>query len=95
MCIGVPGRITRIFGSAILSMAAVDYGAVTRECCLAYVPEAAIGDYVIVQTGFAISLLDPQEALLILEAFDELGMQIAQADIATTSSPGETCTSWP
>jgi hydrogenase expression/formation protein HypC len=93
MCIALPGRVARIFGSAILPMATVDYGAVTRECCLAYVPDAALGDYVIVQGGFAISLLDTQEALHVLAAFQEIGLLGARREATTPTPPGETCTS--
>jgi hydrogenase expression/formation protein HypC len=94
MCIAVPGKIARIFGSALLPMGTVDYGDTTRDCCLAYVPEAAVGDYVIVQTGFAIALLEPQEALQTLAAFHDIGVLPAPAETATPPARGETCTSW-
>jgi hydrogenase expression/formation protein HypC len=45
-----------------MPMAKVDFGGITREACLAYVPEARIGDYVLVHVGFAISKVDEQEA---------------------------------
>ena len=43
-------------------MAKVDFGGITREACLSYVPEAQIGDYVLVHVGFAISRIDEEEA---------------------------------
>ena len=93
MCIALPGKIARIFGSALLPMATVDYGVMTKECCLAYVPEAAVGDYVIVQSGFAISLLEIHEALSTLAAFHEVGLLGAPAEAAVPASLGERCTS--
>ncbi|MFD2417122.1 HypC/HybG/HupF family hydrogenase formation chaperone [Amycolatopsis pigmentata] len=66
MCLGIPGRITAITGDG-LPMGTVDFGGVRREVCLAYTPEAGVGDYVIVHVGFAISLLDEEEAVRTLE----------------------------
>jgi hydrogenase expression/formation protein HypC len=54
-------------------MGMVDFGGVTREVCLAYVPEARVGDWAIIHVGFAISLLDEEEARSSLEALRELG----------------------
>ncbi len=45
-----------------MRMGKVDFGGITREVCLAYVPEAQVGDYVIVHVGFAISVLSEEEA---------------------------------
>lgn len=67
-----------------MRMGRVDFGGVIREVCLAYVPEARIGDYVIVHVGFAISQLDEDEAqetirLLVESGIleEELGTQLA------------------
>jgi len=62
MCLGVPGKIIEISENNGLLMGHIDFGGVTREICLAYVPEAKVGDYVIVHAGFALNLLDEQEA---------------------------------
>jgi hydrogenase expression/formation protein HypC len=67
MCLAVPGRITRIADERGLRMGDVDFGGVTRRVCLAYVPEAAVGDYAIVHAGFAISTLDQEVAARTLE----------------------------
>lgn len=67
MCLGIPGKITKVAESALLRMGKVDFGGVVREVCLAYVPEANVGDYVVVHVGFAISQIDEEEAR---EAFD-------------------------
>jgi len=55
-------------------MGKVDFGGVAREACLAYVPEAQVGDYVIVHVGFAISQIDKAEALETLELLVEIGI---------------------
>jgi hydrogenase expression/formation protein HypC len=72
MCLGVPGRITEIYKADSLKMGKVDFGGVVREACLEYVPEAGIGDYVIVHVGFAISQLSEEEALETLEMLREI-----------------------
>ncbi|EIC28976.1 MULTISPECIES: HypC/HybG/HupF family hydrogenase formation chaperone [Methylomicrobium] len=74
MCLAVPGRITRISddNDPLLRKGRVDFSGIVKEISLAYVPEAQIGDYVIVHAGFALSLLGPGEAEASLQAFHEL-----------------------
>ncbi len=72
MCLGIPGKIVEIYKQNDLLMGKVDFGGVLRETCLAYVPEAKIGDYAIIHVGFAISLLDEEQALADLALLDEL-----------------------
>lgn len=62
MCLGIPGKITRIYENNGLRMGKVDFSGVMREVCLEYVPEAQVGDYVMVHVGFAINTLNEQEA---------------------------------
>jgi len=62
MCLGVPGKIVEIHEENGLSMGTIDFGGVTREVCLAYVPEAKVGDYAIIHVGFALNLLSEEEA---------------------------------
>jgi hydrogenase expression/formation protein HypC len=72
MCLGIPGRITEITDGS-LAMGIVDFGGIRKDVCLAYTPEAAIGDYVIVHVGFAITTVDQDEArrtLDVLRAMD-------------------------
>lgn len=57
-----------------MRMAKVDFGGITREVCLAYVPEADVDDYVIVHAGFAISQVDESEALETLDLLVESGI---------------------
>jgi len=63
MCLAVPGKITSISGEdPLLRTGKVDFSGILKEVSLAYVPEAGIGDYVIVHVGFALSRVDEQEA---------------------------------
>ena len=63
MCLATPGRIVRIsMDDPKFPVASVDFGSVTKTAQLVYVPEAQVGDYVIVQAGFAIRRVDEAEA---------------------------------
>ncbi len=73
MCLGVPGRIAELREDPLLRTGTVDFGGVRREVCLACVPEAGLGDYVIVHAGFAISRLDEKEAERTLELLRSMG----------------------
>ncbi len=67
MCLAIPARIIeRREGDDAL----VDLGGVRKTISLALVPEAVVGDYVIVHVGYALSLLDPDEAARTLALFD-------------------------
>lgn len=72
MCLAIPGKIVDIFERDGLKMAKVDYGGIFRETCLEYVPEAQVGEYCVVHVGFAISLLNEQEALESLELLKQV-----------------------
>ena len=72
MCLGVPGKIIEIYMTDTLRMGQIDFGGVKREACLEYVPEAAVGDYVVVHVGFAISRLSEEEAQETLKMLREI-----------------------
>ena len=76
MCLAVPGRVVEITENqeALMRMSKVDFGGISREVCLAYVPEAQVGDYVIVHAGFAISQIDAAEAEETLSLLVEAGI---------------------
>ena len=69
MCLAIPTQITEIDDQ---QMATVTLGGVERRISLVMTPEAQVGDYVLVHTGYAISVLSPEEAQASLEAFAEL-----------------------
>lgn len=77
MCLGVPGKIVEITEGE-LRTGKVAFGGISREVCLEYVPEATLGDWVIVHVGFAISRLDEAEAARTLAYLDEMG-ELAEA----------------
>ena len=63
MCLGIPGRIVEMHDDAGLAMGTVDFGGVRREVCLQYVAgQVNPEDYVVVHVGFAISIVDREEA---------------------------------
>jgi len=68
MCLAVPGKITSISGDdPLMRTGKVDFGGILKEVSLAYVPEAQLGDYVIVHVGFALSRVDEAEAQQVFE----------------------------
>lgn len=81
MCLAIPGQILSITSTDSLMRAGkVSFGGILKEVNLAYVPEASVGDYVVVHVGFAISRLDAAEAervfayLQEIDALNEEGM---------------------
>jgi hydrogenase expression/formation protein HypC len=74
MCLGVPGKVLEIEENPLgMTMGSVSFGGVRKEVCLAYVPDARVGDYVIVHVGFAISRIDEDEARQVFEMLREMG----------------------
>ena len=73
MCLGIPGQVQEIYESAGIRMGKVDFAGITKEVCLAYVPEIQVGDYTIVHVGFAITQLDEAAAQESLRLFTEMG----------------------
>jgi hydrogenase expression/formation protein HypC len=74
MCLAIPGLVETIYEADGIRMGRLQFGGVTKEVCLEYLPNIAIGDYAIVHVGFAISRIDEQSALESLRTFAELGM---------------------
>lgn len=74
MCLAVPGRIVETREEMGIRMATVDFDGIRKEVCLAYLPDAQVGDYAIVHVGFAISQVDEVAALESLALFRELGL---------------------
>jgi hydrogenase expression/formation protein HypC len=73
MCLAIPGKIVSVRGEDPLErMGKIDFGGILKEASLAYVPEANVGDYVIVHVGFALSRVDEAEAHKIFEYLKEM-----------------------
>jgi len=75
MCLAIPGKITRITAELdeIFRMASVSFEGVNREVNLSMVPEAKVGDYVLVHTGLAISIVDEEEAKITFDYLKKMG----------------------
>ena len=74
MCLAVPGCILSIEGDdPLLRSGRVAFAGIVKQASLAYVPEARVGDYVLVHAGFAITILDEMEARRTLAYLEELG----------------------
>lgn len=81
MCLGIPGEVVRwIDRDPLLARAEVRFGELQRVCHLACVPDAEVGDYVIVHAGIAISKVNAHEALRL---FDEIDQMELQQELAT------------
>ena len=74
MCLAIPARVVELTGP---DMARIDVGGVRKEVSLALVEDVAVGDYVIVHVGYALTRLDPEEALRTLAVFAEAGLGAA------------------
>lgn len=75
MCLAIPGRIEAITSAddPLQIKGRVDFGGVVKEVSLAYVPDARVGEYVIVHVGFAISKVDEEEAQTVFEYLRSMG----------------------
>ncbi|RAS17386.1 HypC/HybG/HupF family hydrogenase formation chaperone [Paraburkholderia bryophila] len=69
MCLALPARVVAVSG---VEMATIDLGGIRKIISIALVPEVRVGDYVIVHVGYAIGMLDPEEAEATLRLFAEL-----------------------
>ncbi len=73
MCLAIPGKVTSLSGDDPLTrMGKIDFGGISKEVSLAFVPEAVLGDYVIVHAGFALSRVDEAEANTVFEYLREM-----------------------
>ena len=73
MCLAVPGKVVSVSGEDPLERTGkIDFGGILKEASLAYVPEAKIGDYVIVHVGFAISKMAEDEARKVFEYLKQM-----------------------
>jgi hydrogenase expression/formation protein HypC len=72
MCLGIPGKLVETYDRDNLPMGKVEFGGIRKEVCLAYEPEALIGEYVLVHVGFAISRIDEAEAEEIFSYIEQI-----------------------
>ena len=86
MCLAIPGKILDSQELNGVRYGRVQFGGITRETCLDFVPEAAVGDYVMVHVGFAISRVDREEAERTYELLESLG--VLQNELMQDSEDG-------
>ena len=74
MCLAVPGKLIEAEEINGIRLGRVQFGGITRQACLDFVPEAEVGDYVLVHVGFAISRVDAEEAARTFRLLEEMGV---------------------
>jgi hydrogenase expression/formation protein HypC len=80
VCLAIPGKVLTCDESGLARTARVQFGGTIRQCRLDFVPEAAVGDYVLVHVGFAISRIDEEEAQRTYQMLEEMGELDAEVD---------------
>lgn len=88
MCLAIPGKVLETYDRQGVRMAKVQFGGVTRESCVEYVPAAQAGDYVLVHVGFALSVIDEEEARRTYALLEELG-QLGELEAEQQAMDGE------
>jgi hydrogenase expression/formation protein HypC len=88
MCLAIPGKITSISGDdPLMRTGKVDFSGILKEVSLAYVPEATVGDYVIVHVGFALSRVDEAEAQQVFAYLREMEELTELAESRASTPP--------
>lgn len=72
MCLGIPGKVIEIYRENDLLMGKIDFSGIRKGVCLEHVPQAQLGDYVLVHVGFALSILDAEEAGRVFDFLKEM-----------------------
>jgi len=83
MCLGIPGKVTSTYQEHEVLMGRVDFSGISKTVCLEHVPNAKVGDYVLVHVGFALSRIDEEEAKQVFEFLERLN----QVDELRVPSP--------
>ncbi|MGC9327010.1 MAG: HypC/HybG/HupF family hydrogenase formation chaperone [Candidatus Hinthialibacter sp.] len=87
MCLGIPGKVVHITGDdPLYRMGKIDFGGIQKDISLAYVPEVQLNDYVIVHAGFAISVVDEDEAMQVFEYLKEMN-DLAELEDSPAAQP--------
>jgi hydrogenase expression/formation protein HypC len=78
MCLGIPAKLLEVRPQDDPPMGKIEFGGILKDVCLAYTPEAQVGDYVLVHVGFAISRIDEAEAQEIFGYLEEIGEAMSE-----------------
>lgn len=87
MCLAIPGKVIEIMTENGLRMGRIDYGGTVQTACLESVPDIHVGQYVLVHAGFALSVVDEEEAQKTLELFDDLARANAEVGLDPFGEP--------
>ena len=87
MCLAIPGKIIEINTDSPVKMGKIDYAGTVNDACLEYVPEAEVGQYVIVHAGFALNIVDEEEAKKTLALWDEIVERAAEEGLDAFGMP--------
>ncbi len=88
MCLAIPGKVLEEFDRRGMRMAKVQFGGITREACLEYLPDTKAGEYVMVHVGFAISRVDAEEAARTYRLLEEMGLLADELGDVEQPEPG-------
>ena len=84
MCLAIPGQVEQLFDDAGVKMARVNFAGIKKSVCIEYTPEVSIGNYVLVHVGFAISVIDEQEARRSFDLLKDMN-QLTDLDVLPDS----------
>ena len=84
MCLGTPAKVLELYEKNGMKMGKVDFGGVIKEACLEYVPEVKVGDFTIIHVGFAISILDEEEARETMQLIKQIESLSSEGEDAAT-----------
>jgi len=87
MCLAIPGKVLSVETENELRIGRVQFGGITQPVSLDFVPEVAVGDYVMVHVGFAISRVNAEEAEQTYRALQQMGM--LEGELPTVEANGE------
>ncbi|MFZ1977673.1 MAG: HypC/HybG/HupF family hydrogenase formation chaperone [Bacteroidota bacterium] len=76
MCLAVPGKVLEIHSNIEPVTGTVDFGGIRKNVSLELVPEVKVGEYVVVHVGFAISIVDEEDAMETLKLFEQMGEKL-------------------
>lgn len=89
MCLAIPGKVIEIFEEGGLKMGRIDYAGTVQTACLVSVPEVQVGQFVLVHAGFALNVVDEEEARKTLELWDEIAAVNAEEGLDPFGFPLE------
>lgn len=72
MCLAIPGKVIELYKENGLKMGKLDFAGTVNSACLEYVPEIEVGQYAVIHAGFALNIIDEEEAQRTYEAWDEI-----------------------